>query len=46
MLKLLEEWHGRKVELFEQKDLPNIRKLYNDKWVRWPDNLVEWHLLI
>jgi hypothetical protein len=45
MLKNLEEKHGRMVSSFTQKDLPNIRKLYTDKWLR-VENKAPWGLYI
>lgn len=44
-LKNLEERHGRRMPTYTQKDLPNIRKIYTDKWLRW-NNKAPWQLLI
>ena len=46
MLKALETWFGRRMDSFEQSDMPNIRKLYNDKWIRWHENKAEWKLIV
>ena len=46
MLKNLEERNGRKPPSFSQKDIPNIRKIYIDKWLRWNENKAEWKLYI
>lgn len=49
MLMTLESWHGgidEVPEKFEQSDMPNIRKLFNDKMLRWPQNKAQWRLAI
>jgi hypothetical protein len=44
-LKNLEERNGRRAATFTQDDLPNIRKLYTDKWLRG-NNKAPWQLYI
>ncbi|CAM0912916.1 unnamed protein product [Alopecurus aequalis] len=46
MLRLLEEWQGRRVEMFDQKELPNMRKVMNEKWLRWPGYQVKWEFVL
>jgi len=49
MLKNLESWQGgidEVPEQFEQSDMPNVRKLFNDKMLRWHANKAEWKLAI
>lgn len=45
-LKNLEEKHGRMTASFSQKDLPNIRIIYTDKWLRFKDNNIQWQLYV
>ena len=46
-LKNLEEWDGRRCPLvYTQDDMANIRKLYNDKWLRFHENKAPWRLIL
>jgi hypothetical protein len=42
MLKNLEEKHGRDAASFTQKDLPNIRKAFTEKWLSFHHNKAPW----
>jgi hypothetical protein len=45
-LKNLELRHGRRIPVYTQNDLLNIRKLYTDKWLRWGGNKAQWKLYV
>jgi hypothetical protein len=44
-LKNLEERHGRRMPSYTREDIPNIRKVYTDKWLRG-DNKAPWQLYV
>ena len=46
MLTNLVEWDSRRVPTYQQEDLPDIRKIHTDKWIRWHENSIKWQLIL